>query len=573
MGWGVTTDLTDSRLRRATWACWVFAAAGICLAGSAAAQEDAIGDSAAEQGAAPGTPSAGDIQGLIDDIGGRIDTIGQSNLDSDAALELLSEKIEEAITKLTSREQENESLRGTASGLQTELQELGEFQEDLETDLEALRLENQNTVSLLDTKIAALVNQLALEEQSGAELDAQIQRLNADLADTLAARNTALSERNAARSAAERSAKQVSDQLVLLNTLRQDTQALERQKTRLENQVAELGSLVDVGKAQLADEQEQVAALRTALDASQLDLANERGRTVDLAQSLRESRADLLRERGRSLELSSTLDDTLAGLASSRAAADDYAKQLAESTAQADQQGVQLATLRAGLAESADALAAERESGIKSNERVLLLNQQLEELRRQLLSLGSVLDAAETRNEQQQAQIVDLGSRLNQALATRVQELASYRSEFFGKLRQVLGERPDVRVVGDRFVFQSEVLFDSGEAHLGEDGKRQLLSLANTLAEISGTIPDDLDWVLRVDGHTDERPISTEEFPSNWELSSARALSVVKFLIDSGISPNRLVAAGFGRYHPLDPRRDEIGFRRNRRIEFKLTQR
>ncbi len=567
------TDLTDSHLGRAPWVCWVFAAAGICLAGPAVGQEAAADGTGTAEDAAAEAPSAGDIQGMIDDIGGRIDTIGQSNLDSDAALELLSEKIEEAIDKLTSREQENESLRGTASGLQTELQELGEFQEDLETDLEALRLENQNTVSLLETRIAALVDQLALEEQTGAELEAQVQRLNADLADTLAARDTALSERNAARLARERSAKQVSDQLVLLNTLRQETAALEREKSRLENQIAELGSLVDVGKVELADEQQQGAALQTALDASQLDLANARGRNVDLAQSLRESRADLLQERGRSLELSSKLDDTLAGLASTQADADAFAQRLADSTTQADEQGIQLATLRAGLAESADELARERESGAKSSERVLLLNQQLEELRRQLLSLGSVLDAAETRNDEQQAQIVDLGSRLNQALATRVQELASYRSEFFGKLRQVLGERPDVRVVGDRFVFQSEVLFESGEAQLGEDGKQQLLRLANTLADLGETIPKDLDWVLRVDGHTDERPISTEEFPSNWELSSARALSVVKFMIDSGISPNRLVAAGFGRYHPLDPRHDEIGFRRNRRIEFKLTQR
>lgn len=539
----------------------------------AAADGSASGTAPEGAGADTGAASAGDIQGLIDDIGGRISTLGQSNLDSDAALELLSEKVEEAIRKLTSREAENESLRGTASGLQTELQVLGESQESLQTDLQILRQDSQATVSQLETRIAALAEQLSLEEQSGAELDAQIGRLNAGLADTLAARDAALSQRDAARLAQERSAEKVSDQLVLLSNLRQETDALEREKQRLEGQVAQLGSLVDDGKALLADEQLQTAALQTALDASQLDLANERGRAVDLAETLRASRTDLLRERGRSLELSNKLDDTLARLAATQDAADGFAGDLAQTAERAERQSLLLASLKADLAASTDELVAERESSTKAGERMVLLNQQLEELRRQLLSLNVVLDAAETRNDEQQAQIVDLGSRLNQALATRVQELASYRSEFFGRLRQVLGDRADVRVVGDRFVFQSEVLFESGKAELGDEGKTQLLRLANTLSDIGETIPDDLDWVLRVDGHTDERPISTPEFPSNWELSTARALSVVKFMIDSGIGPNRLVAAGFGRYHPIDPRHDEIGFRRNRRIEFKLTQR
>ena len=162
---------------------------------------------------------------------------------------------------------------------------------------------------------------------------------------------------------------------------------------------------------------------------------------------------------------------------------------------------------------------------------------------------------------------------MNVALASKVQELARYRSEFFGRLRDVLGERRDVRVVGDRFVFQSEVLFRSGSAELQPSGKAQIAELAATLKEISVKIPGALDWVLRVDGHTDRVPIASPQFPSNWELSTGRATSVVKHLIELGLPARRLAATGFGEHRPLDARDDEIAYRRNRRIEFKLTQR
>jgi chemotaxis protein MotB len=169
-------------------------------------------------------------------------------------------------------------------------------------------------------------------------------------------------------------------------------------------------------------------------------------------------------------------------------------------------------------------------------------------------------------------EIADLGRRLNLALASKVRELARYRSEFLGRLREALGDRADVRVVGDRFVFQSEVLFATGEAELEAPGRDQLLRLAESLKEIGATIPDDIDWVLRVDGHTDERPIQTPRFPSNWELSTARAISVVKFLIEGGVPAERVMAAGFAHFRPLDPGGGEAAFRRNRRIEFRLTQ-
>src|SRR5665213_614993 len=201
------------------------------------------------------------------------------------------------------------------------------------------------------------------------------------------------------------------------------------------------------------------------------------------------------------------------------------------------------------------------------------LNQQLAALRQQLAQIAAALDASEAKTKDQQVQITDLGQRLNTALATKVEELAKYRSEFFGRLREVLGNRPDIRVVGDRFVFQSEVLFDPASAELTDAAKKQLTSVAQALKQIAAEIPTNIDWVLRVDGHTDKRPISTAQFPSNWELSSARAQSVVRFLIDQGVPPNRLAAAGFGEYQPIDTGTSDDSYRKNRRIELKLTER
>jgi len=203
---------------------------------------------------------------------------------------------------------------------------------------------------------------------------------------------------------------------------------------------------------------------------------------------------------------------------------------------------------------------------------VELLNQQILALRKQLAALENSLGDADKRDKQAQAQIADLGQRLNVALAKRVQELSQYRSTFFGELKRSLGERDDIQVVGDRFVFQSEIFFDSGSADLAPQGYAELDKLAAALKDLETRIPKDLNWVLRIDGHTDIRPISTVSFRSNWELSSSRAISVVKYLIGKGVPPNRLVAAGFGEYQPLSSGVSEADLRRNRRIELKLTE-
>jgi len=225
----------------------------------------------------------------------------------------------------------------------------------------------------------------------------------------------------------------------------------------------------------------------------------------------------------------------------------------------------------------ANALSGELDSQKQISSRALaqveLLNQQIAALRRQLAALEDALEASEKKDKEAQGRIADLGQRLNVALAQRVQELSRYRSEFFGRLRAILGNRQDIRVVGDRFVFQSEVLFDTGSAAMRPEGKVELDKLAAAISELEKQIPAEIAWVLRIDGHTDVRPISSPQFPSNWELSSARAISVVQYLISRGISPQRLVAAGFGEFQPLDAGTTEEAYRRNRRIELKLTER
>ena len=220
------------------------------------------------------------------------------------------------------------------------------------------------------------------------------------------------------------------------------------------------------------------------------------------------------------------------------------------------------------------ALDSEKQVSSRALAQIEVLNQQISALRRQLAALEEALQATEKRDQESQGRIADLGQRLNVALAQRVQELSRYRSEFFGRLRAILGNRPDVRIVGDRFVFQSEVFFDTGQATLLPEGRAELDKVGAALAELDKQIPGEIAWVLRVDGHTDVRPITNSPlFKSNWELSSARAISVVQYLISLGVPAQRLVAAGFAEFQPLDTANTEDAYRRNRRIELKLTER
>ncbi|MDB5593383.1 MAG: hypothetical protein JWM36_344 [Hyphomicrobiales bacterium] len=215
-------------------------------------------------------------------------------------------------------------------------------------------------------------------------------------------------------------------------------------------------------------------------------------------------------------------------------------------------------------------LDAEKLISSRAMAQVDILNQQISALRRQLAAIEDALNASERRDKESQARIADLGSRLNVALAQKVQELARYRSDFFGRLREILGNRPGIRVVGDRFVFESEVLFETGQSALNPQGRAELDKLAAAVTDLEREIPPEIGWIMRVDGHTDKRPIAGR---SNWDLSATRAIAVVQYLVTRGVSPQRLVAAGFGEFQPIDTAETEDAYRRNRRIELKLTER
>jgi chemotaxis protein MotB len=309
----------------------------------------------------------------------------------------------------------------------------------------------------------------------------------------------------------------------------------DRALEQLNLQIAELSDLLSMEKSRKEDFEKELGTLRVTLAGLETE-RDELNATVVAAQSRRD-------------ELESLLADGRA------------------------QRQDDLTRFNAALETAQTETLAQEELTTQAQAQVALLNQQIAALREQLTRISDALALSDAVRSEQETQIADLGRRLNLALAERVQELARYRSEFFGRLREVLGDNPNIRIEGDRFVFQSELLFDSGSAELRPDGLRQVRQLVNTLNEVAPRIPDDLNWVLRIDGHTDRRPIATALFPSNWELSVARALSIVRYMIALGVPPGNLMAAGFGEFHPLDSADTPQAWQQNRRIEIKLTQR
>jgi chemotaxis protein MotB len=267
----------------------------------------------------------------------------------------------------------------------------------------------------------------------------------------------------------------------------------------------------------------------------------------------------------------SEMSDNLASLTANLAAAENDKTRL---------QGLLDTQTAAGTAAGSEAatfssqLDAEKQVSQRALDQVELLNEQIAALRRQIAAVETALDASEAKDKESQTQIADLGKRLNVALAQRVQELSRYRSDFFGRLREILGDRPDIRVVGDRFVFQSEVLFPVGSDQISPAGNDELGKVADAVAQLAAEIPGDISWVLQVNGHTDKQPVSGGgRFHSNWDLSAARAISVVQFLASKGIAPEHLVAAGYGEFQPLDDENTPDAYAKNRRIELKLTER
>jgi chemotaxis protein MotB len=390
----------------------------------------------------------------------------------------------------------------------------------------------------LQSQIDELADLLALERQANADLRLNAAQLSAELQRSVEARDDAAAQLSAVLAERDRAQRDAADAAAARDALDEEVKVGE---DALKLRLAEIESL-----------RRDIAALEALRASLEADIARLAG-TIDE----RDAEIGVLRDRSRELEasLADEADRTL----------------LAQKTI--EERDIRLSELTSLLALNERELSAAENLSAEAQAQVALLNQQIAALRDQMAALAAALDLKEQEARDKDVQIADLGRKLNVALANRVQELERYRSEFFGRLREVLGERPDVRIEGDRFVFQSEVLFASGSADLEEGGKAQLGQLAATLLAIARDIPTDLPWILRVDGHTDSVPINTPQFASNWELSTARAVSVVKFLVAQGVPPERLAATGFGEFHPLETRFDEIARRRNRRIELKLDQR
>ena len=331
----------------------------------------------------------------------------------------------------------------------------------------------------------------------------------------------------------------------------------------LKNAIAELEGLLSLEKGQTSDLRSDLEAVTAQLTAANRD-----------REDLRAERLELLREA----EALALRGDELAEALRARADGDEDAEALrlllAETRAALAAARAEQYDAVVEAAESQSELDEERRLSDAARERLALLNSQLARLRTQLAAVQRALDVSEREASDKDTQIADLGRRLNVALAHRVEELQQARSVFFGRLREVLGGRSDVRIDGDRFVIPSGVLFASGSDSLGADGLRQVARLAALLLEISSELPADVDWVLRIDGHTDRQPIREgRSFGSNWALSAARAINVVRTLVANGVPPQRLMAAGFGEFQPIDDADTVEAYRRNRRIELKLTRR
>jgi len=401
---------------------------------------------------------------------------------------------------------------------------------------------SRDALAELRTELAALSDTLAMRVKEKEALSAQLSELSATLD----------------RVTGERDDKTQQLTVVIgdLNALKREREALASELALAQKGAADLDEATKAAMAQRAKEIEDayktIDADREKIKALLSDVA--------LLESLRDEMARKLLAN----------EDTMKSAEETRKQTEEELK-LSEQERQRTELALSLSDEE--KKKSSDDLIEEKKISESARLQMAILNRQLLELRNQLATLNAALEASEVKAKDQQVQIADLGTRLNAALANKVAELASYRSEFFGRLKEVLGERPDIQVVGDRFVFQSEVLFDVGSADIGEPGKVQLAQFARTLLEIGGKIPGEIDWILRVDGHTDARPIYTFKFPSNWELSSARAIAVVKYLESQGVPANRLVAAGFAENRPLDSSGSEAAYRRNRRIELKLDQR
>lgn len=421
----------------------------------------------------------------------------------------------------------------------------------------------------LGRQMAEISDMLSLERGRTSELQLSIAGLNRDLTaarakgDQLAQALASAGTAQAAVAAERDSLRAERDRL----TARLADADLQARSAQARNEALQL-QLADI--ARRGDAASQTSAVSAAQTLSQLDatagqLAEARRQLEEMKRQVEATDRTVQADKETIAARLSDLAAMAAQVKSLTALRDELERQSQDAAARATTEAERRAAVAGQLAE-------EKRLGDSSRAQVALLNQQMDQLRLQMAGIARALDASEAAARDKDVQIANLGSRLNAALAQKVEELQRYRSDFFGRLREVLANRPGITVVGDRFVFQSEVLFPVGSADLTQAGQDQLRALAGTLKTISAEIPPEVNWLLRVDGHADRQP-TTGRFASNWELSASRAITVVKLLNAEGIPANRLAATGFGENQPLDPADTPEAYARNRRIELRLTDR
>jgi chemotaxis protein MotB len=509
--------------------------------------------------------------------------------------EELETQLQRSVDLRTQLQQELELARQTVKTdketIETQLAQLIQLRRDIEAlqkvrgDLERDVAEMTTLLKAAETakgdatkEIARLADLLQAAQAETAKLQTQVKELGQSATASAqetgslqaeVARLTQLLEKTRAEQVA--SAQQAEQLSAELSSTRDERGGLQSElarlqkllvSTRTENEgrqarISELSKQAETARDEASERERRVAELAAQLQALRENRTTGQAELADLQQA----RERLLQELGQARDRSAELEAKLAS--------EQEHTTLAQH--ELEQRNIRIEELLRSAGRGEEALATEQALSREALNQVDTLNRQINALRVQLASLEQALDVEQQKVNEQQVTITDLGSKLNMALAGKVEELSRFRSEFFGRLRQLIGERPDVRVVGDRFVFQSEVLFPTGSADIDPGGMDELRKLADSLRTISAEIPSDLPWILQINGHTDRRPISTSAFPSNWELSSARAINVGRFLVQQGVPPERIAVAGFAQFQPLDDRDDEIAYRRNRRIEIKLT--
>lgn len=492
----------------------------------------------------------------------------------DQALSRLQAKVAELADMLALERGNNSDIRNELAQLSAELQQSAASRDET---VQAFTLLSRERDALL-ADLAAMQGLALTNEQELEDARARIGLLSEDL-------DRAREEVTVGRGT-------LSLKLAELASLQRDLDALQQVRSNLEG---------EVGRMLLVLEEAQAlhAVLENRLAGTEASLTESRASEEELAAALVQNRSELERlalllEQSRlaeseteqtlterESELSSArerIDELIAGISAARDRSMELEARLSDeeertllAQREVEERNVRIADLTHLLGVAEDERISAIELGNEQAAQISLLNNQMTALNDRLASLNETLEAAEASAARDQVQITELGERLNAALAAKVQELNRFRSDFLEKLHDHLGNREDIKVVGDRFVIQSGVLFSSGSAEISDVGRDDLRQIADLIVELIAEIPDDVNWILRVDGHTDTNPISTPLFPSNWELSTARSTSVVRYLVSLGVPEHRLMAAGFGEFQPINAGEDILAMQRNRRIEFKLT--